>query len=344
MVGEAVPGYAAPRDRPRWVPARNIGTETIPGWAIVMIDPSEGADFMSAETVEQQLTWRVRQCNDEGESLGDPGLFAFNGPTPIRPGTIGKVTQDTPAQVLHNGSEDGLPNGFLCGPRSGKWSIVSGGGSFVSITHDPTWPDQSTRAGLHTIWVGLAGRKSPASGSVIGTGTVDVQERIPFGERGFEVEGAGGAVLGFNTDALTDQSYGLFLDRPGVWWVQFSATISSVDADDGEELRIRAFLDGTQTYLKGSRTHVITTGAGILTDSGGDTISSNYFGGSPIYSAENVAFGGPLYVSPRTTAPTYRELDIRNVSSSAIVVTDAILSAFWLGLERIPPRGGSPWS
>lgn len=330
LPGTMVPGYQPPDRQRRTFPLRNMEPyKTIPGFALVMLDPEDGNDFFTVDLKDEQAVFRGWQCTTLGATLADPAMFVVNGPTPIPPGRYGHCSQDWPLQVLHDGSGDRLPNGIPCGPVAGKWEVYSGRGPFTCQSHDPCRPLEGRSAGVHTVWISPGSQQARPTLGASGAATVGNGEIITATEAEVSVSSL--------VELRSDGSLRLYAE--GYWWVSAAATLSSQTASDGSYLRHRVYLNGSATYLKGSRIHTITTGAGTLTDSNDDTITNPYFGGSPIYSAENVSYAGPLDVRFPSSSQGYATLDLRNTSGTTVIATDVILAVHQLGSQRSDPDG-----
>src|SRR6185369_15596967 len=100
-------------------------------------DPA--AEFFRQHLRGGQVIWDVTKPNKKGAARQDPSEFVFNGPIacePCGPAAYGECTDDLPAQVLHNGTNDSLPNGTPCGPTPDQWDVLSGGTAWHCISHD----------------------------------------------------------------------------------------------------------------------------------------------------------------------------------------------------------------
>ena len=307
-------GYRSPRDRIRWFPLKNMEqTETIPGFALVMLKKGDRNGFFTQEMLEQQAVWRGYRPDADAEALQDPAMLVVNGPTPIPPGQIGKCTQDWPAQVLHDGSADSLPNAVQCGPARDSWYVWSGYSAFTCLSHDVTRAAPGTANGVHTAWIAPAhGVASPFSALTAGL-TVSAGGTVTFGNTSATSTSKGAPPIAQDAAGLVT---GYTMTIGGHWWVSVSATVSSTAAPEGSTLRLRVYDGTTGTYLTGHRMQTIGTfGTGPGT----------YYGGDPLYTAENIAFSGPLII-----AEAGNVLSLKNDSAYDLVLADVIFSVHLL--------------
>lgn len=312
----ATTGYDSPRRRIRWFPLKNMTNETIPGFALVMLKHSDRDYFFTQDVSDQQVVWRGYKPDETAEALQNPAMLAINGPTPIPPGQIGKCTQDWPAQVLHDGSKDTLPNAIPCGPKAGSWYVWSDAGAFTCLSHDATRAAPGTENSVHTVWVAPNTSFVTPFAAMQGGQTVQARTDIVFSSA------APNAVSAQPPDSYYDnnQLKGYEIDKKSQWWVAVSATVSSQTAPEGTPLRLRVYDSGSATYLTGHRIQTIDT-------KGSGKPGQDYYGGDPIYTAENVAFSGPLIVDAG------HHLTLRNDSSYSIIVADVIFALFRLAAQ-----------
>lgn len=334
------PGYRSPRERIRWIPLKNMeSSKTIPGHAIVYLDVTQGNDFFSQEAQDDGVVFRGKQCDSVGEASQDPALFVVNGPTPIPPGQIGRCNQDWPAQVIHDGSDDRLPNGFTCGPRADTWEIYSTGNAFTCLSHDACQAVNNRPKGIHTVWISPSTTVATPAAITTGGGTADNGDKLTL-DAADDSENWPGA----RAWSLTESGDAFKIYDEGIWWLQVSATLSSSSTTEGSTLRIRAYANGSPTALQGTRLHIIDTSGGTVSDDAGDYWSDPYFGGSPIFTEENVAFGGPVLIEhpaeqiESVTGRPYSTISVRSGSNNLVYGT-LVASVFKLAAQRADPSG-----
>lgn len=303
----------------RWRPVRNMEREWVPGFALMALDPTDGDDFFTQEAGDGNAIWNVHKPDGSSEARQSPALLMFNGPQPIPPYPkgFGKGTFETPAQVLHNGNVDRLPNGFSCGPLNGKWEVYSGGTAFVCVSHDIT--EAVTLRGVHTVWVQPnLGLPDIPRGALRGAnGLVQAGGLVPLDAAQNETERLGYV---FDPDI---QGFKCLPDHMTLW-VQASATLSSESAPEGGLLQLRVYKGKTsatlaQTYLGGFRKQGLNA---LRTDNAG------YAWTLPFYSAENISFGGPLDLRKNEI------VCLKNDGQYSTLYAGAILSAFTLAVGR----------
>jgi len=298
--------------------------ETIPGFALVALRPSDRSAFFTQDKEDEAVVWRVWKPDADSQARQDPALLMFNGPTPIPPGKDGKGTQDTPAQVLHDGGYDSLPNGVPCGPIADSWYVWSNLGAFTCQSHDICRGAAGAANGIHTVWVAPGrSRLVPLTTLTGGDTTVAVDAAVSFTE---ETE-----------SPVTRAISGNRVYSAGYYLVSVSATLSSTEADEGDSLRLRVYyqtgstVDGSgdlvSTYLTGYRKQEIDTDVTVSSPLTYDTF----------YTAENVSFTGVVYLPESLFAvdsggyAKWVDLSVINKSASAISVGDAILSIVQVG-------------
>lgn len=296
--------------------------ETIPGYGLVYLDVDNGAGWFGTQGGRDDVVFLVGKPNASAVDIQDPALLAVNGPIPIPPGRRGVVTQDWPAQVLHYGFQDGLPNGWQCGPKADSWGIWSGGTAFTCITHDQTDPVHSINDGVdpHTVWI-AAGRKN----GIIHTaariaGTFAAGKQITFQNlapaTNADGNGSGQAPL---TSVNTNGQ--ITIKKAGRFWIMFSGVISSLTAREGNALRVRVYKNDVATEYTAHRKQTIGTSTGV----------ECFYGGPPVYTEETVVIQGPLDLKAGDV------LTVKNAGSDTIVVSDCVFGCFEVGLARTAP-------
>ena len=271
--------YQSPRDRIRWFAAVNRGTRTIPGFGLCSTKLTDVSDYEVQENLEGQVCWRVYPCPEtECYELQDPTQLWVNGPTPIAPGAFGKISQDWPLQVLHNGNADGLPSGYECGPAAPSQTaadllgcVWSGGNAFVCHSHDATLA--SDRKGIHTVWISPNTRRAlPIYGLASFAGT--------YAKEAAALTWLDATNLAPGPKGVTSYGGGFKVAFDALVWLSFSGTLTSADAAEGSPLGMRVTVDDEETELYGYRSMTIDT----------DYPSTTF------RTAENVACSGPLFV------------------------------------------------
>lgn len=317
--------HKSPRDRIRWFTVRNMSSETMPGFAIAYQDILQGEQFISQEKRDGQVVILLKKPDINAAGMANPGVMWANGPTPIPPGEYGKGHQDWPAQILHNGGENKLPNGHTCGPRDDSWYIWSSGLGFTCQSHDATRAIRGDENAIHTVWLSpFLAAGTTAHGAVTGGGTVQAGDAVPVSTAlGTDIpKGIGRIDKGYQ--ALND----------GTWLVMVSGTVSSTAAEEGDILSITVKIgkavdgkltsNGAETYLTGHRIQTIDT-------EGSD--ENPFYGGAAIFTAENIAFSGPI------TLKKDEALLVENTSGSSIILGDFIFTVVSLGQEPRDPTG-----
>lgn len=213
----------------RGQPAINIGSEVIPGYAMLAIagrSVTAGKAGYAQDVIEQQTIWHVRQVTAEDIAQNEPWLFCCNGPIPISPDQVGEVFQDWPCQVLHQGTGDILENQAPCRPIQDRWYTLSGGSLFVCLSHDKARAWWNNTTGEHTVWI------APSSGRGIayawelegGNSSIAYQESVDLTESSpsrtdFLVE--------FSAEAKTAT-----IVLPGVYAIHLSAALTGTGSTD----------------------------------------------------------------------------------------------------------------
>lgn len=328
--------FESPRDRIRWIPVRNMqdGKEgraklTIPGFALMMLNVADRDRYFTQDREDGAVVFRVYRPDAEAQARQDPAMLIVNGPTPIPPGKDGKGTQDWPAQVLHNGAEDSLPNGVPCGPIADSFYVWSGLSAFTCQSHDICRAAPGKENGIHTVWISPGRPNLTPLSILIGGENVEADAQVGL-------EQPSSVQLGHESSvprAIVDT----WIRAAGYYLVSVSATLSSTEADEGDVLRLRVFYrtksiadgDGswTATYLTGHRKQEVDR----------DVLTESPLTQSTFYTAENVAFSGTILL-PGTLFgldsggyPKWVELGLFNKSLSTITVADAIFSVVSLG-------------
>lgn len=310
-------GYRAPRDQIRWLAVKNKSGEPIPGHALMCLKKDDGNGFYAQEVVRNQVHWKVYKPDEDAELYQDPATLIINGPTPIPIDGEGQGTQDWPAQVLHDGARDGLPNFRVCGPKADEWVVWSGKRAFTCMCHDKAkgnlgtinWP------GVHTVWIAPAVRQEPPERVYFLSGSQEIDEGEPAA-----LGNSAGRIAPTYIELNHYSSGGSYLlvkkHGPGSWAFAISATVSSEDADEGTPLML-TLMKGSigsasippavkaTTNFKGYRLQLIEDDQGYQ---------------SPFRSAENVAFGGWLDLV---------ENDYLEIQANVKLTADALLFSLW---------------
>lgn len=231
----------------RWFAAKNECEYEIPGFAMIqfhdrVIDGVRNR-FINNFAEETDIIFEVERPTSEVVSRGDPTAFCFNGPVPIPPKRYkgrGLVTQNFPAQVLHDGSRDSLPNGRRCGPQADSFFCWSTGNGFTCISHDGTQAVNKSD-GVHTVWLGrsLGLSGGHARGTFEGSYEPDTVIPISFSRPP--------AALGVEQGTGPDPFYGFLVREDGMYQFGWQASASSPDAERGWPLQVRAYVQRAPT-------------------------------------------------------------------------------------------------
>lgn len=317
--------------RIRWWSFENKTSLEIPPYAIMQLAPvivkGQPSRHLCQFNHNGEVIWNVQQCDDDAASRQNPAEFMFNGPVACRPHGRARGTFDLPAQVLHNGISDTLPNGYPCGPVADAWYVLQGRPAFVCRSHDAT--EASGGSGIHTVWIdrgngdlgihvaGLAGAGSYSADSFIGW---ESENNWQFN----------------NAATLSDDGW-LTVRYSGYYDFRFSCTIyGQADVVRGSPLRVRLYqraeFDSPSspptpeaTSWSGYRTHDIeqylsgddlpVSQDGLVDGEPGET--SIQIGGSYDVSLhttqENIAFGGPVNLQRGES------IRLKNVGSAATI-------------------------
>lgn len=320
-------GYLSPWDQQRKLSVQSICNEMIPGFACMYINPTSGGWFQSTVAERGKLVYLVDKPDARCEQLQDPALLICNGPTPIPPYRNGWGTQDWPAQVLHDGQTDGLPNSSPAGPVADSWFVWSGYGAFTCISHDATkaiWRPPNAKwlaDGIHTVLVAPNQTPGTRYEGGIGGGIVNYATPFPIPTRSvrsaMRIFGAPGAAGGATTGAADTTTTLEFL-QAGTYWLAVTATLSSPDADEGDMLKLTVYTrrptesNFSPRYLSGYRLQCIDEEVA-------------YGGATTFYTAENVSFQGPW------EAEKGEQIQLVNESLHQMAAGGLILSAFVIG-------------
>lgn len=334
----------------RWLPCLNTSEHTIPSYGLMAIgnfDQSSSAaeDTHYANFVDSdgQLIWLVGRPDAQSVANQDPYRLCCNSEVPILPGKRGAMTQDWPAQTLHDGSRDNLPNGAPCGPRFERFEVESTGRAFTCLAHDRAFAyvRRGERGGtgtgigstIHTVWIAPRCGPSPANvivlnqitSSTFSVGAGDIlslsEQELWGNTRSRNLSTSQGTI--YSTERV---------DR--LFDVHFSATVRSVAAPEGFPLRLSVVflpVDPIDSLEVEFTTHLTAWRA-----QGFDTTTADnggYYVSSPYYTAENIAAGGPLLL------PAEYRLGLQNQSAYEIFVGSPILSAAERGVIYSAPRG-----
>jgi len=318
------------------------------------INTSDGGAYTSIERTVQEVergrvVWWVDQPNGYTELRQDPRLLIINGPTPIPPGAIGRGTQAYPAQVLTNyyrGSggvrtAHALPaNGAAVGPKAGEWGVYLGRTAFTYISRDQTQSlaRESGPRACSSGWI------VPAGSDVLPLYQGSQSQSLQHIDAGEPLYLMPRDPLGSFTSSMVwsqprPTHYGCFCEpgeaggstddvaawstvevyRDGVYWLAVAATLSSTYTPDNVGMGLGVYLrpngddDFALTYLDGARRQSI------------DEVQEPYVLGPTYYSAENVAFSGPLELEVGD------QLQVRNTGSYQTTYTGFILAAHRFG-------------
>jgi len=290
----------------RWLRCKNAGSDTIPPHAILrLVDLNEDGPgrrnrFFNQELHGDQVVWRVDKPNEESIATMDPAMFVVNGPQSILPDRYGVCSRDWPLPVLHDGSDDDLPNGAPCGPMAGQWWVSSTGYCFTCISHDVA--ARSGKGEIHTAWIAPSNHQARKcgvgfAGATVGSGLtitpLDLQK-----------------ALGVTRNEVGD---GLIIDLAGLYLVSFACTLTSSDAPRGAFLKLTLYLDQDD--------------AGYAVERSQDIERDNY-GTEFLTTRENVAAPSCL-----VNADKDQVLTVKNTSAYSVLV-----SHFWLSVLRVGPR------
>lgn len=226
----------------RWFAAKNECEYEIPGYAMIQfhdrVISGQRNYFINNFAEEADVVFEVERPTEDVVARGDPAAFCFNGPTPIPPKRYngrGRITQGFPAQVLHDGSVDSLPNGRRCGPKADSFVCWSTGTGFTCISHDGTGAVNNSN-GIHTVWLarGLAFAGGHARGTFSGSyqpnSVVPVQFFAPP------------AALGVESAIGPAPNYGFIVREDGMYQFGWQASANSPDAARGWPLHVRAYV------------------------------------------------------------------------------------------------------
>jgi hypothetical protein len=353
--------FPSSREKKRWLPAKNIGTKTIPGYAVCALDIMDGGGFWAVEMDKGSLVYRVTLPNVLAAAAEDPALLFINGPTAIPPGKNGHVTQDYPAQVLHDGGWDWLPNGIPCGPVSGEPAVWMGRGPFTCMSHDPA--RALVHGGLHTVIVSVnqrnaltfaetrAGGNACEPGEEIRLGSLQVApgwnedpsytlenaitDPLIYAATTTRLGNWGGFNLPYTLDGVARPNTRFEVRKAGLYWVSFSATAHSDEETEGASIIATLMKrQNTTSYTADWQTaglsepHFAATG---LTgwrvhhlDTSGD--DDGYPEQDTVIPKENICFSGPLAIDQG------EQLAVKNAST-----IEATWASARLSLTRIAP-------
>jgi hypothetical protein len=320
--------------RLRWHSCENTTSEEIPPFACMqlkkpidlnttwLIDAEED-DWFCQDVDNGELIWFVSKCDKEGEARQNPSQFVFNGPTPIPPRrggdrkrARGRCHQDYPAQVLHNGDLDSLPNWRKCGPARNTWQVWSGGSAFLNICHDVTVPIGTGH--MHTVWVTRGGIRAGGHASV----------RLSTNQytAGSWLATSGS---GQNVDSENIESQRIVVRRSGMWKFGFQAKVTAGNTvPRGAELLLRLYKEG----VPASDGQIGALSSTIWEGAREQDIEEDQYGGQIFYSAENVAFSG---IENLLSGEALR---IRNDSSHPLTISRG---SFWLSHDAAFHETGS---
>ncbi len=307
----------------RTIRVYNAGDETIPGYAIMRFanlgesPGSDGDDFFRQDTNRGEVAWEVQKPDAKACATLEPSNFCFNLQTPIKPKGYGRATVDFPCQVLHNGKDDSLPNGFECGPVPDEWHVLSsdqGGVGFNCLSHDISQAAGSKTSGEHTVWIGLRRERTGGHGQYYGAG-VDPGERV-------ELFQGGSTSLQSGMEVIENI---VRVDAPGLYLFGWQCCMTS-DEDRGTLLR----LDTTQwsKATRNSEGNVIENGTETPTIFYGfreQEVEEDQYGNEIRHGTENVACTGFANLDRD------EGLSLKNVTSKRISLSGV---QFWMILAR----------
>lgn len=153
--------YTNPDQSMRWIPIKNMTSETIPAFACFATQAFNG-DAGGGWTYEKkngQLYMRVFKPSEYHEQVQLPAFHGFNGPSPIPPGKFGVGTRDFPCRALFDGKTYQATTVSLLGPKKDSWYLRTGGTCFVSNDLDPSYPILKDYSGsrksesIHAMWI-----------------------------------------------------------------------------------------------------------------------------------------------------------------------------------------------
>jgi hypothetical protein len=277
--------------------------------------------------VEGDVVWTIERPNAEDCSQPDSARFMFNGPFATPAGGTGIGTFDFPAQVLHNGAGDTLPNGYACGPVADTWFVMRGQlGQFICISHDASHPTHvGSQSSVHAVWVRASSGDGGLHAYWTGGGpAIHNGSDVPMFQGAFELGGRNGAFL---------KDGWMTVGASGVWNFGFQCTLVGAlggpsVAPRGSVLRLglaKRDLQQNETLLPwtGMRKQDIETGIPKDTEGSGDVTWDQLraaINDNLLVTQENVAFTG--FVNLRAG----EGLRIRNVGATA----DVLLAQFWM--------------
>lgn len=231
----------------RWFAAKNECEYEIPGYALIQFHDRviEGVRnrFINNFAEETDIVFEVERPTEEVVARGEPTSFCFNGPTPIPPKRYngrGRITQGFPAQVLHDGSVDSLPNGRRCGPKADSFVCWSTGTGFTCISHDGTQAVNKSN-GIHTVWLGRG--LGFAGGHARGTFSGSYQPNTVIPVQFYQPPSA----LGVESAIGSAPNYGFIVREDGMYQFGWQASANSPDADRGWPLQVRAYIQRAPT-------------------------------------------------------------------------------------------------
>ena len=256
------------------------------------------------DEVERQVVYGVARPDAALAESQNPALLLINGPTPIPAGKFGSATQDFPARVLHETSDDGSTleaASRSCGPRQDSWKAWRTGRAFAIVGLDPS--GASVPVGDELLWVTREAAEPPVYDAAFRNSLSEIQPGDPI------------APLAdyYRDPASTGQPSGVFATATGLYstlsgsyLVGFSLSLYSNSAPRGAQLVVRLYYDGQPTQY----------GAVRVQD-----IERDEYGVNLLTTLENVCQAGPLQIAAGKT------LELRSESLYPIVATPATLWA-----------------
>lgn len=302
----------------------NETNDTIPAYAIMQLKrplnresqsfsiDAEPHEFFAQFRNREDVIWSVSVCDEAGASRQNPAEFAFNLAVPIPKRSYGEATQDCPAQVLHDGRRDSLPNWKKCGPRRGAWWVSSGGSAFTCMSHDVS--DAAGRGGLHTVWLYPRGQAASAHGRFqLQSTTISDGDYVPM------------TASPTNAENVVNSEGWVTVRQGGLYAIDTSLTLGSPAAPRGTTLTV-------QLYRKNADETIDATQA--IGQRSLDLEEDQY--GSEIHrSHENVAFPALENLA------SGEGVRVRNVSGYSVTVGVPRLRIFRIADYISPPSSQS---
>lgn len=175
--------YTNPDQSMRWIPIKNMTSETIPAFACFSTQAfnRDAGGGWTYEKKKGRLYMRVFKPAEYHEQVQLPAFHGFNGPSPIPPGKFGVGTRDFPCRALFDGKNYQATAVSLLGPKKDSWYLRTGGNCFVSNGVDPSFPVLKDYSGsrktesIHTMWIFDSRYQLPDNGVVATLNTLTPQ-------------------------------------------------------------------------------------------------------------------------------------------------------------------------